>query len=323
MSFLKKCVLVNLEVFMSSIKTAISLLKTPGKMIMPIGEKGLLNWLPDELYLKLIYRGEMGNKLNLDNPQTYNEKLQWIKLYDHNPLYTKLVDKYEVKSYVAQIIGDEFIIPTIGVWDNVDQIIFDQLPNQYVLKCTHDSGSIVICKDKTDFDTETARKKLNKCIRSNFYKSTKEWPYKDIFPRVIAEPYMEDSKTDELRDYKFFCFDGEVKAMFISTDRQAFNKPTTFDFFDAEYRHLDIKHGHPNAALIPPKPRNFELMKKLAHKLSVNIPHVRVDFYEADGKVYFGEMTFFHHGGLVPFDPPEWDYIFGAWLTLPLKGKKY
>ena len=292
-------------------------LKNPLKIITQLGVRGFFNWMPDKMYLEIIFRCEMDKKLDLRNPVTYNEKLQWIKLYDHNPLYNTLVDKYDVKKYVSEKIGHEYVIPTIGIWENVDDIPFDKLPSQFVIKCTHDSGSIVICNDKTKFDYLSAKKKIKKCLKKRFYKSGREWPYKDLRPRIIVERYMEDPETDELRDYKFFCFDGVVQAMFIATDRQASDRPTAFDFFDPDYHHLDIRHGHPNAETLPKKPANFELMKELAQKLSQNIPHVRVDFYEVDGKVYFGEMTFFHHGGLVPFDPPEWDYRFGKWIILP------
>ncbi len=272
-----------------------------------------------EKYLQRMFHKRMGYELNLLNPQTYNEKLQWMKLYDHNPLYTKLVDKYEVKQYVSESIGSQYIIPTIAVWDSVCDIDFDMLPNQFVLKCTHDSGGLVICKDKTSFDISNAKKILRKSLRRNFYYMGFEWPYKDVKPRIIAEIYMEDSTVKELRDYKFFCFDGKVKALFIATERQKEGVDVKFDFFDENFNHLALKQGHENARKVPEKPICFEEMKTLASILSKNLPHVRVDFYEVDGKIYFGEMTFFHHGGWTPFEPKEWDIIFGNWLNIPLK----
>ena len=272
-----------------------------------------------EKYLQRMFYKRMGYELNLQNPQTYNEKLQWMKLYDHNLLYTKLVDKYEVKQYVSDTIGSQYIIPTIGVWDKVRDIDFEKLPNQFVLKCTHDSGGLVICKDKNSFDTSKAEKILKKSLKRNFYYMGFEWPYKDVKPRIIAETYMEDSKTKELRDYKFFCFDGVVKALFIATERQKEGEDVKFDFFDADFNHLPFRQGHENAEEVPEKPVCFEEMKRLASILSKNMPQVRVDFYEVDGKIYFGEMTFFHHGGWTPFDPKEWDYAFGQWLILPQK----
>lgn len=258
----------------------------------------------------------MNKKLNLKNPKTFNEKLQWLKLYDRNPLYTTLVDKYEVKKYIVDKIGEEYVIPTIGVWDNFDDINFDTLPNQFVLKCTHDSGTIVICKDKTKFNIEEAREKINARMNFNYYYMWREWPYKDVKPRIIAEKYMEDDKTKELRDYKFFCFNGEVKALFIATERQKYGEEVKFDFFDTDFKHLPIRQGHPNAPIPPEKPQCFEEMKKLSAKLSENIPQVRVDFYEVDGKVYFGELTFSHFGGIVPFEPEEWDYKFGNYIKI-------
>lgn len=278
--------------------------------------KGLHDNLTDEEFLKKKYKIKMGKNLNLEKPRTYNEKLQWLKLYDHNPLYTELVDKYMVKQYVADKIGEEYVIPTLGVWDSFDEIDFEQLPQQFVLKCTHDSGGLIICKDKNALDMSQARKTLTKCLNRNFYKFGREWPYKNVKPRIIAEAYMEDSKTKELRDYKFFAFCGHVKALFIATERQVKGEDVKFDFFDAEFKHLPFKQGHENAKTIPEKPVCFDKMKELSEILSKDLTQARIDFYEVDGKVYFGEITFFHHGGWTPFDPEEWDYKFGEWIDL-------
>ncbi|MBQ8320985.1 MAG: glycosyl transferase [Clostridia bacterium] len=276
-----------------------------------------LKFLPDVPFLKLKYRVAMKKKLNLKNPVTYNEKLQWLKLHDRKPIYTEMVDKYEAKRYVAERIGEEYIIKTLGVWDHFDDIDFDKLPDRFVLKCTHDSGGLVIVKDKNNLDKAAAKEKIEKCLKRNFYYAGREWPYKNVKPRVLAEEYMEDSKTEELRDYKFFAFNGKVKALFIASERQKENEETKFDFFDAEYNHLPVRNGHPNAEVPPEKPENFEKMKKLAEKLSEGIPHLRVDFYEVDGKIYFGELTFSHWSGMVPFEPEEWDKTFGDWIELP------
>ena len=227
----------------------------------------------------------MGKKLNLKNPKTYNEKLQWMKLYDRNPLYTRLVDKYEVKPYVAERIGQEYIIPTLGVWDRVEDIDFDALPDQFVLKCTHDSGGLVICRDKSKLNIEEAKRKLNKSLKNNFFYVGREWPYKNVKPRILAEAYMEDTATAELRDYKFFCFDGVVKAMFVATDRQKEGEEVKFDFYDADYNHLPFRQGHPNANRPTEKPATFEQMRQLAEKLSRGLPQVRVDLYEVNGKI--------------------------------------
>lgn len=278
----------------------------------------LAHWIKDdEWYVKMRYRLYVGKSLNLDRPQTYNEKLNWQKLYDHNPLYTTMVDKYAVKDYVAGIIGKQYIIPTIGHWERPEDIDLENLPEQFVLKTTHDSGGVVVVKDKSKLNKGNAIKKLNRCLESDNYAVTREWPYKNVHRRVIAEQYMEDEKTGELRDYKFFCFDGEVKALFISQDRGKVGEEVKFDYYDANFNHLDIHQYHDAGKSTPERPVCFDEMKILASKLSKGLPQVRVDFYEVNGKVYFGELTFFHHGGIVPFTPEKWDYIFGSWIELP------
>lgn len=276
--------------------------------------QGFYDNMDDEAYLKRKYKACMGKEIHLDSPQTFNEKLQWLKLYDRKPEYTTMVDKYAVKKYVADIIGEEYIIPTLGVWNHFDEIDFDKLPNQFVLKCTHDSGGIVICKDKNKLDLKSAKKKIEKSLKQNYYWSGREWPYKDVKPRIIAEEYMIDESGYELKDYKFFCFNGEPKMMFIATDR---GSDTKFDFYDMEFNHLPFTNGHPNANKQIKKPKNYSTMLALSAKLSFGIPHVRVDFYNINGKIYFGELTFFHWSGLVPFEPEEWDYKLGSWLKLP------
>lgn len=300
-----------------NILNKITVVTNPVKLLYSLAGKGFLNWMGDETYLKLAYKLNMHKKLNLRNPVTYNEKLQWLKIHDRKPVYTTMVDKYEAKQYVANIIGSEYIIPTLGVWDHFDDIDFDALPNQFVLKCTHDSGGLIIVKDKSKLDIGKARTKIEKCLKTNFYWVGREWPYKNIHPRIIAERYMEDNETQELRDYKFFAFDGVVKALFIASDRQNSEEETKFDFFDSEFKHLPFTNGHPNANELPKKPATFEEMKNLAEKLSEGFPELRVDFYEVNGKTYFGELTFSHWSGLMPFDPDEWDEKFGEWIKLP------
>lgn len=272
--------------------------------------------LGDEIYLKLLFRDRLGYCLNLSNPKTYNEKLQWLKLYNRNPLYVKLVDKYEVKDIVAKIIGDKHIIPTLGIYDSVDDIDFETLPEKFVLKCTHDSGGIVICDDKHSLNIKKAKRVLERGLKRNYYSKNREWPYKNVQRRIIAEQYMAD-KDGELKDYKFFCFDGKPEYMFIASDRFNKGEETKFDFYDMDFNHLPFTNGHPNALKRIEKPKGFEEMKKLSAMLSVNIPHVRVDFYDIDGKIYFGEMTFFHWSGIVPFEPFEWDRKFGDLIKLP------
>lgn len=270
----------------------------------------------DEIYLKILYKNRLRKKLNLQSPKTYNEKIQWLKLYNRKKEYISMVDKYKVKEYVANKLGKEYIIPTIGVWENFDDINFEDLPNQFVLKCTHDSGGIVICKDKNKLDIKSIRKKINHSLKRKYYKNTREWPYKGVKPRIIAEPYMVDENEKELKDYKFFTFNGKVKAMFIATDRNA-ETETCFDFFDKNFNHLPFENGHPNAKKKIYKPENFEYMIKLAEELSKDLIHARIDFYNINGKIYFGEITFFHWSGLKKFVPEEWDYKFGEWINLP------
>ena len=264
----------------------------------------------DELFIKLEYFSGMKRFPNL-----YNEKLQWLKLHCKDEKYTLLVDKYESKLLVKNLVGGGYIIPTLGVWDSFNEIDFDKLPNQFVLKTTHDSGGVVICKDKKTFDKETARKKLQKSLKHNFFYEHREYPYKNVKPRIIAEKFMVDESGTELKDYKFFCFDGEVKMLFVATDRPF---DTRFDFFDTDFNHLPFKQGHPLATKEIKKPRGFEEMKRVATVLSKGMPHVRVDLYDINGKIYFGELTFFHFSGNVPFEPEEWDYKVGEWLRLPI-----
>jgi len=278
----------------------------------------LLYNMSDEKYLKFLWRLKKGTSLDLDTPQTYNEKLQWLKLYDRKSLYTQIVDKITVKDYVSNIIGSEYVIPTIAIWDSVEEIDLESLPNQFVLKTNNGSSSagVIVCKNKNSFDLEAAKKRIKKSMKGSVWKDMREWPYKDIVPKVFAEKYLEDS-SGELQDYKFFCFDGEVKAMFIATER--FSEEVKFDFFDADFNHLDLYQIHPMSGHSISKPEGFDEMKQIAAKLSEGFPHVRVDLYNVNGRIYFGEITFYHHGGFAPFHPEQWDYTFGDWIKLPKK----
>ena len=273
-------------------------------------------WMPTKLYLKLRYRLTFKKKLDLKTPKTYNEKLQWMKVYDHNPLYRELVDKYGVRKHIADRIGEEYLIPLLGVWDRFEDVDFDSLPNEFVMKCTHDSGSVFICRDKSKIDMPALRRQMKDAMKRSQYRAGREWAYKGLKPRIIAEKFMVDDSCIGLKDYKFFCFDGEVKAMFVATDRGVEGEDVKFDFFDKEYNHLPMKHGHENAKTIPQRPENLEGMVALAEKLSQGLRQVRVDLYNINGKIYFGEMTFYHHCGFVPFAPEEWDYTFGEWIKI-------
>lgn len=276
-------------------------------------------WLPDSVYIKLRYRFQMRRRLNLKNPRTFQEKLHWLKLHDQNPAYTDMVDKVKVKDYVAKTVGNEYVVPLLGVWDRPEDINWGALPNQFVLKTNHAGGNsgVIICRDKSKLDKQTAISKLKGSMHSDIYRLYREWPYKNVEKKVFAEMFIEAAPgVKDLPDYKFFCFDGEVKALFIAKDRQTPGVDLTFDFFDADYKHLPVRQGHPNAKELPQKPKSFDEMKRIAEALSKGIPHVRVDFYEANGKPYFGEMTFCHFAAMVPFEPEEWDYKFGEWLDL-------
>lgn len=296
-----------------------SLIKHPKRVILK-----LLYWIAgcftDNQYVRLYYRLHMGRRLNLESPTTFNEKLNWLKLNDHNPLYTQLVDKFSVKEYVASKVGNRYVIPTIGVWDTPEEIDWECLPTRFVLKTTHGGGNsgVIICKDKNSIDKQVIIKKLHQSLTQDLYKHSREWPYKNVSKKILAEPYLEDSETKELRDYKFFCFDGEVKFLFVASERQSRPEPY-FDFFDANFNILAVKQGHPNSMISPRKPKCFEEMKVIASQLSIGIPHVRIDLYEVDGKVMFGEMTFYNMGGVVPFEPNQWDYIFGDYIKLPVQ----
>ena len=307
---------------MSKLKKVIMYALNSDYRFLVDSRRGKYDHLSDEDFLKKKYSAIFHRELDLDDPKTFNEKLQWLKLYDRRSIYTEMVDKYAAKKYVADIIGEEYIIPTLGVWDSFDDIDFDSLPDQFVLKCTHDSGGLVICKDKNTLDKNAAKKKIEKSLERDFYLSTREWPYKNVPRKVIAEKYMVDESGYELKDYKFFCFNGEVKALFIAKDRTKVGEETKFDFFDENFNHLPVTNGHPNSE--PPYfcPDNFEQMKALAARLSAGIPHLRVDFYNINGKIYFGELTFYHWSGMVAFDPEEWDYTFGSWIDLPPKSEQ-
>ena len=272
--------------------------------------------VPKKWYLKRQFRKYVGYQLDLDNPQTFNEKMQWLKLYDHNPLYTKMVDKYEAKKYVADIIGEEYIIPTLGVWTHFDEIDFDKLPDKFVLKCTHDSGSIAICKDKENFDKKTAKKNLKKGLRYNYYYAGGfEWPYKNVKPRIIAEQYMVDDSQKELTDFKLMCFNGKVQCTFTCTGRNT-DRGLHVTFYDKNWEKMSFARHYPIERLAMKKPANYEKMIRLAEKLAKSLKFARIDFYEINGKIYFGEITFFPGSGMEEFSPIDWDYQLGGWINL-------
>ena len=272
----------------------------------------------DERYLKIQHRLIFRRPLDLDNPVTYNDKLQWLKLYNHRPEYTTMADKVKVKQYVAERIGGQYVVPLLGVWDRPEAIEWDKLPEEFVLKTNHDGGSygVVICKDKESFDQVKAIKRLKASLRRNTFMLGREWPYKNIQRKVLAEQFIEGDETGELPDCKFFCFDGKVKLLYLVTHDKT---GLQFDYYDEDFNLLDLERMYPNSVNKQTKPAHFELMKELAEKLSEGIPHVRVDFFEANDKVYFSEFTFFPSGGWAAFHPEEWDYTLGRFIELPEK----
>lgn len=303
----------------------IDFVRNPYLIFNWMAAKHLMDWMDDKTFLKLRYRASFGKKLNLEHPVTFNEKLQWLKLYNRMPEYTIMVDKVKAKDYVAKLIGAEHIIPTLGVWDSPDEIDFDSLPNQFVLKCNHNSGlGMCICRDKSTLDISEVKKALWKGLKEDYYLQGREWPYKNVPRKILAEKYMVDSEFDkkaigkedlqELHDYKFFCFNGEPKVLFVSSDR---TKKVCFDYYDMSLNHLDLKQGGDNYNGHIALPKHFEEMKSLAEKISANIPHVRTDFYEINNEVYFGELTFFDSSGFAKFEPENWDERLGKLIVLP------
>lgn len=290
-------------------------IKSPSKIAIYLLNK-FARIIPDKQFLQWKFRLVMGEKLNLENPKTFNEKLQWLKLYNRKPEYTTMVDKYAVKEYVASKIGEEHIIPTLGIWNSVDEIEWDKLPNQFVLKTTHGGGGcdVIICKDKNTFDKETAIKKLNRSLKSDLYRIYREWPYKNVPKRVIAEKYMTDNGKD-LEDYKIHTFNGIPKFILLCRDR--FKGKMIDDFYSTDWELIDVRRpGHPNSPIPQNPPKELAEMLRLSEILSKETPFLRVDFYTSNNRVYFGELTFFPASGMSKFEPEKWDYILGDWLIL-------
>ena len=272
--------------------------------------------LPDKTYIKIKFWLETGYRLDLNNPQSFNEKLQWLKFNDQHDEYTMMVDKYLVKDYVASLIGEKYLIPTIGVYNTIEEIKWEDLPQQFDLKTTGDSGGVIVCKDKTKLNIDEAKKKLGKLKNRNYYKYNKEYPYKNVHPRYIVEEYIVDESGYELKDYKFFCFNGEPMFVQIDFDRYSNHRRNVYDI---NWNLLDLQIKFPKGHdRVFPRPENYDEMVEVARMLSKGIPHVRIDLYNVTGKIYFGEMTFFHGSGMEVFTPLEWDYKFGDFIKLPV-----
>ncbi len=273
-----------------------------------------LKIIPTKLYLKTVYRIKTGKTLNLKNPKNFTEKINWLKLNDIHPEYTELVDKITVRKYVKEKIGEDICFPLLGTYERYEDINFDSLPNQFVLKCNHDSGSVKVVTDKSKIDHKVFRKFYKFRLKYNTYVLGRDYPYKNIKPMILVEQYMTPDGESDIKDYKFFCFDGEPKVMFIITGRSGDTKQ---DFFDMDFKHLDIVNVYQPSENPPEKPAMFEKMKALAAKLSEGMRFVRVDLYELNGKLYFGEYTFFSGGGFWLFGTDEWERKLGDMIKLP------
>jgi len=298
---------------MAKVRVLFSILKKPSSVIRIMGDKRLLNWIPDDLYLKIIYRAETGKRLDLKHPKTYNEKLQWLKLYDRRPEYTMMVDKYEVRKYVAEKIGEEYLIPLIGVYDSVDEIPWEGLPDKFVLKCTHGSGSNIICLDKKRLDIEEAKKKLGKWMKKNWYWFGREWAYKKIVPRIICEEYLtENGKAPD--DYKFMCFNGVPRVIQVHRDRYGNH---TQDYYDIGWKRINMTNNKvPISNSELPKPENFDEMVDISRKLSRDTLYSRIDLYNIIGRIFFGEITLYPTSGFTLLEPEEFEVMFGDWISL-------
>lgn len=287
-------------------------------MIMKIREK-MIHAIPDYLYLKRTFYNRMGRKLNLQSPETFNEKLQWLKLYDRKPEYTKMVDKIGAKEYVSERIGNDVLIPTIGVFNSFSEIEFQNLPNQFVMKCSHDSGGLIICKDKNTFDYVSAKDKIEKSLRNNFYYNAREWPYKNVQPRILIEEYLQNEDGTDIEDYKLQCFNGKVDNIFVCIGRYS-PEGVRYHYFDTEWNYLPYcpYEGVDQNNVNVPKPRCLDQMIMIAEKLAEGLPQLRVDLYEINGKVYFGEMTFYSQAGFDLDITYEADLEMGKKLQLPV-----
>lgn len=288
------------------------------KVIVLLEYFRLIDWLPDKIYLKLRYYAILGKNLNLHQPLTFDEKLQWLKLFNRLPEYTIYVDKFEVRNHFKNMIGEEYLVPLIGIYHSFDDIDFTMLPNSFILKCTHDSGSAVICQDKDNFDFEKAKKKLEKRLKRNYFYHGREWPYKHIPPKIICEHLLIDKLGGEIKDYKFLCFNGKAKCLYVTLNR---NSPAglNVDFYDLDWQPMPVERGYPRSGTTIEKPLHFDKMVKFAEVLAEKFPFVRVDFYEVNEKLYIGELTLYPGNGFRKFTPDSYDKLFGSWIELPKK----
>ena len=269
-----------------------------------------LRFIPDRPYLKLEYRFLTGKKLNLDSPETYNEKLQYLKLYDRKPVYTRMADKLGMRDFVRERIGEDCTVPLLGVWDKPDDIDFDRLPESFVLKCNHDSKGLIICHNKELMDREQSVRILSKSMKRNMFWAAREWPYKNIRPKVFAEQLLE-----EITEYQVLCFNGKPRLMYLMSEDS--DGHLTEDFFDTDFKPLDVSLGYGKTSDRIEKPSYLDRMVGYAAVLSEGCPHLRVDFIHADGHLYVGELTFFNDAGFAPVRPESWNEKMGKWIELP------
>ena len=298
---------------MDLVKVVVNSISNPKEIFVKLFVHLFGKVIEDRLYIQIIYYLSFGRKIDLDKPRSFNEKMNWLKLYNRVPLYTILADKYEVKAFVAKIIGEEFVVENYGVYDTWEDIDFDKLPDQFVIKGTHDSGGAFVCRNKARFDCNRVKRRIEKNLKKNYYFPLREWPYMNIKPRIIIDKFLDDGTGSELRDYKFYCFNGIPKYIYNTIKGNNIYE----NFYDMDFNPININHGFPRHQPEFEKPKNFELMKKLASKLSFGLPFVRVDFFEVDNKVYFGEFTFYDWGGMRPFESYEQDLFLGDLLELP------
>ena len=304
-------------------QSIINYIKSPRVLAISLVEN--LHWLfREQDYLKILYKLKMNKKLHLEHPRDYQEKLQWLKLYNHDPKYTRMVDKITAKEYAAEVIGEQYIIPTLGVWEHFDQIDFDKLPNQFVLKTNHSGGNtgVVVCTDKSKLNKVQAKKRLETSLKSSVYTKLREWPYKNVKPMIMAETFMsDDSEFNKggLSDYKFTCFNGTADNVMVCTDRAS--GETKFYFFDQSWNlmPLNVRGKNTDPSFKLPKPACMDEMFEIAGKLSEGIPFLRVDLYCINERPYFGETTFFPASGFDPNILPETEKYFGDKIILPNK----
>ena len=297
---------------MSSIKKKIEKILHPIKLIYPLGCLRLIDWMPDKLYNSLVFKSEMGYKLDIDKPQTFNEKLQWLKLYDRKKEYTDLVDKLKAKKIIGEKIGFQHIVPTYGVWNKAEDIDFQKLPTQFVLKCNHDQGSVIIVQDKSKIEKDKIIKELNKKLHRNLYYGTREYPYKNIIPQVFAEKFLQE----KIIDYKFYCFNGEPRFLYCGQGLTE-DHSLKIDFYDLNWQLMPFYRTDYHRLGKIPKPINLDKMIEISKRLSKDIPFVRIDLFEVNNQIYFSEFTLYPASGYMPFVPNEYDRIVGEWLRLP------